>query len=92
MKSCESSQALEERTRDQVPLDWAQSYGSQGVAIMVIADRTNDAAAADIAMSQIETAYETLRSGGDEGPSAYFEAQLTKARAIRDRLASVAKP
>jgi len=84
--------ALEERPRSQAPLDWVGSFGGQGVALALIADRTNDAATAEIAVSQIETAYETLRSGGDEASSAYFQEQLTKARAIRDRLASVAKP
>ena len=53
---------------------------------MLIADRNNDAAGAEAAVRQIETAYETARSGGDEHTSADFEAQLAKARAIRDRL------
>ena len=33
---------------------------------MLIADRTNDAAVAETAAQQIETAYETTRSGGEE--------------------------
>ena len=84
--------ALEERTRERVPLAWAASLGNQGVALMLIADRTSDPVVGDAAVRQIETAYEMLRSGGQEQWSAYFEAQLTKARAIRDRLAPVAKP
>jgi hypothetical protein len=59
---------------------------------MLVADRTNDAAGAETALRQIETAYEALRSGGQEAWAAVFEANLTKAQAIRDRLASVAKP
>ncbi len=78
--------ALQENTREQVPLDWAESFGNQGVALMLIADRNNDAAGAETALLQIETAYETTRSGGEEQLSAYFEAQLPKARTIRDRL------
>ena len=78
--------ALEERTRERVPLDWAASFGNQGVAMMVIADRTNDAAIAEAAVRQIEMAYETTQSGGQEQWSAYFHAQLPKAQAIRDRL------
>jgi hypothetical protein len=35
---------------------------------------------------QIQTADETLRSGGWERRAAYFHAQLPKAQAIRDRL------
>ena len=57
-------EALEERTRERVPLDWAASLGNQGVAMMLIADRTNDRALAETAAQQIETADETLRSGG----------------------------
>ena len=78
--------ALEERTRDRVPLRWAKSFGNQGVAMMAIADRTNNAAMAETAVQQIETAYETERSGGREHGAAEFQAHLTKAQAIRDRL------
>jgi hypothetical protein len=53
---------------------------------MLIADRTNDPVVAETAVRQIETAFETLRSGGQEQWAAYFEARLAKARAIRDRL------
>ena len=75
--------ALEQRTRDRVPLRWAKSFGNQGVAMMAIADRTNNAAMAETAVQQIETAYETERSGGQEHGAAEFQAQLTKAQAIR---------
>ena len=33
--------ALEEYTPERVPLDWAGSFGNQGVAMMLIADRTD---------------------------------------------------
>ena len=78
--------ALEERTRERVPLQWAASFGNQGVALMLIADRTKDATVAETATEQIKTAYETTRSGGQEQWSAYYQAQLPKALAIRDRL------
>jgi hypothetical protein len=81
-----------QRTRERVPLRWAHSLGNQGVALVSIADRKNDAVAAEAALRQIETAYETLHSGGQEQWSAEMETQLIKARAIRDRLTSVAKP
>ena len=58
--------ALEERTRERVALDWAASLGNQGVALMLIAERTDDLVVAETAVRQIETAYETLRSGGQE--------------------------
>jgi hypothetical protein len=53
---------------------------------MLIADLTNDEAVAGTAVAQIETAYETLRSGGREQGAAVLQAQLTTARAVRDRL------
>jgi tetratricopeptide (TPR) repeat protein len=85
--------ALEEETRELVPLRWAEITGNQGIALMLIADRNNDAAVAEAAVRQIEMAFEALRSGGgEEHSSALFGAQLTNARAIRDRLASLAKP
>ena len=77
---------LEERTRERVPIDWATSFGNQGEVLMLIADRTNDGTLAETAVRQIQAAYETMRSNGEEYGSSYFRAQLTKAQAIRDRL------
>ena len=68
--------ALEERTRERVPLKWAMTAGNQGVAMMVIADRTNDAVVADAAVRQIEVACETTQKGGQEQWSAYYPVQL----------------
>ena len=53
---------------------------------MQIADRSNDTAMAAIAFEHIQTAVETLRSGGHQQWAAEFEAQLLKAQAVRDRL------
>jgi hypothetical protein len=78
--------ALEERTRERLPLEWAGSLGNEGVAMMLIADRSNDGALAEAAAQQIEIAYETLRDGGHEAWAAYYQEQLPKAQAIRDRL------
>ena len=55
--------------------------------MMVIAERTNDAALCGGRVRQIEEAYETTRSGGQEQWSAEMEMQLTKASSgIRDGL------
>jgi hypothetical protein len=78
--------ALQERTRERVPLQWGASFGNQGVAMMLIADRTKDRALAAAALRQIQTAYETERSGGQQQWAAFYEAQLSKAQAILDRL------
>jgi hypothetical protein len=79
-------EALEEQTRERGPLQWAASLGNQGLTMMLIADRTNDGALAATALQQIQTAYETERSGGQEAWAAILQAQLPKAQAIRDRL------
>ena len=79
--------ALEERTRERVPLDWAAELRQSG--------RRNDADrgphegrrdGGKTAVQQIEAAYETERSGGQQHWAAEFETQLPKAQAIRDRL------
>ena len=54
--------------------------------MMLIADRTNDSALAVTALQQIQTAYETERSGGQAAWAAFYQRQLSKAQAIRDRL------
>ena len=79
-------EALKERSREGVPLQWAASFGNQGFAMMLLADRTNDDARAETAFQQIQTAVETLRSGGQQQWAAEFEAQLPQAHAIWDRL------
>jgi hypothetical protein len=79
-------EALQERTRARVPFDWAVSTGNQGEALMHLAERTRDAAMAETAFRQIETASKTLRPGGYAAAADYFEARLAKARAIRDQL------
>jgi hypothetical protein len=76
--------ALEERTPERVPLDWARSTSNNGVAMVVIADRTDDAVLAEAAVRQIELAYETMRLGGHERGSAFRLEH--RAQAIRDRL------
>jgi len=79
-------EALKERTRERVPLDWASSLGNQGVALIVLADRRKDVAMAKNALSQINTAFETMRRGGHAPNAAYYEHQLPRARAIVARL------
>jgi hypothetical protein len=54
-------EALKEWTRERVPLDWAMSFGNEGVALMLSAERRGDAAVAETALSQINTAFETMR-------------------------------
>ena len=79
-------EALKERTRERVPLDWATSLGNEGVALMLLAERREDAAMAETALSQINMAFETMRNSGNAPSTVYYERQLPKARAIAARL------
>ena len=78
--------ALEERTRERAPLVWVLGTGNQGEALMLIADRSGDVAAAETAVRQIQAASETALSTGHQHVSEHFQALLLKAQAIRDRL------
>jgi hypothetical protein len=78
--------ALEEWTRDRVPLDWAMSTGNQGVALRVLAERRGDLAMAEQALAQISAAFETCRDAHHAPNAAYYEAQLPATRALVERL------
>jgi hypothetical protein len=78
--------ALKERTRERVPLDWAMSFGNQGVALMFLAERAKNRMTAETALLQIELAFETSRSAGHAPLAAYFAARVAEARRIRDAL------
>ena len=80
--------ALDEQTRDRVPLDWAISTGNQGFVLMLLAERLGDATKARSAVQQIEAAFVTMRDGGNAPAAAYYEAQLPKAQVLLDRLTS----
>ena len=78
--------ALKERTRERVPLDWAKTTGNQGVAFMLLAERTGDSQMAKNAVSQIDLALAAIREGGHAPLAEYYEAQLPKARSLVERL------
>jgi hypothetical protein len=62
------------------------SFGNEGVALMVLAERRGGAAIAEDALSQINAAFETMRDGGHAPYAAYYERQLPRARALVARL------
>jgi hypothetical protein len=78
--------ALKERTRERVPLQWATSIGSEGVALMLLAERRGNVTMAENALSQINAAFETMRDGGHAPYAAYYEQQLSRPRALVARL------
>ena len=80
--------ALEERTRERVPLDWAVCTGNQGVAPMLLAERIGDVTKARSAVQQIEVAFATTRDGGNAPAAAYYEGQLPRASFLLNRLTS----
>jgi hypothetical protein len=79
-------EALKEQTHERVPLRWARSFGNEGIALMLLAERRGDAGMAETALSQINVASETMRDGGNAPSAAYYEQQLPRARAIVARL------
>ena len=76
--------ALEERTRERVPLDWAGTSGNQGVANQLIAERTNDVALAKAALAQIEEARQTFDHAGH---APYADIYARQADLVRELLA-----
>jgi tetratricopeptide (TPR) repeat protein len=81
-------EALQEYTRPRAPLQWATSTGNQGVALMLLAERRGDAEMAKLAVQQIEAAFTASRDGGDAHSAVMFEAQVPKARALAEMLAT----
>ena len=78
--------ALEERTRERVPLDWAMTPGRMGVAIVTTAEGTGELAVAEAALAEIETAHATMAAAGHGPFASYYEGQLPRARALVARL------
>ncbi len=78
--------ALEEYTRDRVPLDWAATWGNMGEAMTVFADRSNDLAMARQALHQLEEAEAALREGGHKHFATYSADRIPRAQAVIDRL------
>jgi hypothetical protein len=46
-------EALKERTRERVPLAWAASFGSEGIVLMILAERRKDFTMAETALRQM---------------------------------------
>ena len=74
--------ALEEYRRDLVPLDWAMSYGNQGVALCDLARRKRDRAMAQQALAQIIAAESEMRAGGHLPLADYYAGQIPDAKAL----------
>jgi ATP-dependent Clp protease adapter protein ClpS/tetratricopeptide (TPR) repeat protein len=80
------SEVLTDTMRERLPFQWAISAGNQGVSIRLLAERLGDGRVAETAVAQITMALEILRDGAHQPFAAYYEEQLSKARALFDRL------
>jgi hypothetical protein len=80
------SEVLTDEMRERLPFQWAISAGNQGVSFRLLAERLGDGRAAETAVAQITMALEILRDGDHQPFTAYYEEQLSKARALFDRL------
>jgi ATP-dependent Clp protease adapter protein ClpS/tetratricopeptide (TPR) repeat protein len=80
------NEVLTDTMRERLPFQWAISAGNQGVSFRLLAERLSDGCAAETGVAQITIALEILRDGDHQPFAAYYEEQLSKARALFDRL------
>lgn len=78
--------ALEIRTKDRVPVDWATTIGNQGATKRLLAETLNDLSMAQEALSQMREAAETFRTHGHIPRAVIFEHQIPAAEALVARL------
>jgi hypothetical protein len=78
--------ALEELTRERMPLAWAMSTGNQGLALLRLAERTSDTGMARHARDRIADAAAAMREGGHAHYAEFFVRQLVAAEAVLERL------
>ena len=71
-------QALEEYTRERVPLQWATTQTNLGNALATLGELTSDGPKLRAAQETIETAFEARMQAGQEQHRAYFEARLSE--------------
>jgi hypothetical protein len=77
------------KKRERHPMDWAETVGNEGAALMLLAERRHDGAMARTALNQITEAVETMRNSGNASSAAFYEQQLSRARGV---VASLPKP
>lgn len=68
--------ALQERTRERVPLDWAQTQNNLGNALETVGVRTHDRAKLEEAQKAVSAAFEVFMQAGQEHHRHYFESRL----------------
>jgi exonuclease VII small subunit len=78
--------ALEERTRERVPLDWAMTQMNLGLALWTLGERTKRRETLVDARAAIAGAFEAFMAAGQEHRRAAFEAWLANADATIARM------
>jgi hypothetical protein len=78
--------ALEERTRERVPLDWASNASDQGEALILLSERCGDIALAEQALSQITAALELFQDASIAHEVTRCHERGSKARTAIERL------
>ena len=68
--------ALQERTRERVPLDWATTQNNLGNALFSLAVRTHDRAKLEEARRAVNAAFEVSMQAGQEHHRRYYEDRL----------------
>jgi hypothetical protein len=68
--------ALEERTRERVPLGWAMTQNNLGTVLLSLGERENDAARLDEALQAMEGAWEVYKDAGMDHYDEYFRTRI----------------
>jgi tetratricopeptide (TPR) repeat protein len=68
--------ALQERTRERVPLQWAATQNNLGNALRTLGERTHDRAKLEAARKAVNAAFEVVMQAGQEHRRRYFEDRL----------------
>ena len=69
-------EALKERTRERVPLDWAGTQNNLGNALNTLGERESDWARLEEAVLAIKSTRDVFREAGMLGCEDYFESKL----------------
>jgi hypothetical protein len=74
--------ALEERTRERVPLDWATTQNNLGNALRTLGERESGTERLEEALTAIEGSWEVSREAGMRQYDEYFESRLREIREL----------
>ena len=79
-------EALSERTRDRVPLKWAETTFNQALALAALAERREDAHMAETAIAAAEAANALFQENNLAFNMEFYKVPLQEIRPIYDKL------